>query len=107
MTPPIVIDENGDVTLYQSVEAAARSLEPIDIKNNEYVAYDSEGFVLNFECQGPHVLISGRASSQPAPEALLAVLQSFWERALKTPWPATTSANQAVAQSCKRFGYGV
>lgn len=107
MTPPIVIDENGDVTLYQSVEAAARALEPIDIKNNEYVAYDSEGFVLAFEGQGPRVLISGRASAQSDPQALLAVLQAFWERAAKSPWPATTSVKQAVAQSCKRFGYGV
>ncbi len=105
MTPPIVIDENGDVSLYRSVEAAARALEPIDVKNSEYVAYDSEGFVLTLECLGPRVAITGRAYSQPESETLVAVLKSFWERASSTPWPTVSSASQAVAQSCERFGY--
>ena len=102
--PPVVIDENGDVSLYWSVEAAARALEPIDVKNSEYVAYDSEGFVLTLECRDPCVIITGRAYSQPAPEALVAVLKSFWERTSSTPWPVVSSASQAVAQSCDRFG---
>jgi hypothetical protein len=107
MTPPVVIDENGDVSLYRSVEIAARALEPIDVNNCEYIAYDSEGFVLTFECRGPRVVITGRGSSQPEPETLIAALRSFWERAAHTPWPATSSVSQAVAQSCERFGYDV
>ena len=107
MTPPIIVNENGDVTLYQSAETAARALEPIDVKNNEYVVYDSEGFVLLLECAGPRVFISGRAASQPQAEKLTAVLRAFWERASRTSWPATASVSQAVAQSCKRFGYAV
>ena len=41
MRPPIVIDEHGDISIFPSVEAAARYMEPIDVRNNEYVAYDS------------------------------------------------------------------
>ena len=107
MTPPIVIDENGDITLYQSAEAAGCALEPVDVQNGEYVVYDSEGFILTLICQGPRVLIGGRASHGPEPEKLVAALQSFWERASRTPWPVTSSIGQAVAQSCQRFGYGV
>ena len=105
VTPPFVIDENGDVSLYRSVEAAARALEPIDVKNGEYVAYDSEGFVLALDCQGPRVFIAERASPHPVPEALVAVLKSFWERASSTPWPAVSSVSEAVVQSCNQFGY--
>lgn len=105
MTPPFIIDEHGDVSLYETAEIAGRALEPIDIENNEYVGYDSEGFVLAFVCHGPSVHISGRVSNHPEPEKLIAVLRSFWERAAQTPWPVTASVGQAVAQSCKRFGY--
>jgi hypothetical protein len=107
VTPPVVVDERGDVTLYRSIESAAFALEPIDVQNGEYVAYDSEGFILTLECQGPRVVIAGRASIQPEPAALIGVLQSFWERAARAPWPATSSVGQAVAQSCERFGYNM
>lgn len=95
------------MSLYRSVESAALALEPIDVENGEYVAYDSEGFVLTLECHGPRVVIAGRATSQPEPAVLVGVLRLFWERAVGAPWPATSSASQAVAQSCARFGYEV
>jgi len=47
MKPPIVISEHGDVTVFASVEKAAQDLEAIDVRNGEYVAYDSEGKLLN------------------------------------------------------------
>lgn len=105
MTPPVVVDECGDVRLYRSIESAALALEPIDVENGEYVVYDREGFVLTLKCQGQRVVIAGRASSQPEPAALIGVLRSFWERASRAPWPATSSVRQAVVQSGERFGY--
>jgi hypothetical protein len=104
MTPPIVVDENGDVSFYPSVEAAARALEPIDVKNNEYIAYDSEGFILQLAFSGPNVIITGHGSATPALGALTEVLQSFWERAA-TPAPKAVSLNHLVTQSVERFGY--
>ena len=44
MLAPIVIDEHGDVSFFADVAVAARALEPIDVRNHEYVAYDSLGF---------------------------------------------------------------
>lgn len=46
MQPPIVVDNKGDVSVFDSVEKAERYLEPIDIRNNEYVIYDGEGRLL-------------------------------------------------------------
>ena len=41
--PPIIVNEHGDIHVFPSVEEAETYLEPVDVRNNEYVAYDSEG----------------------------------------------------------------
>jgi hypothetical protein len=46
MKLPIVVVEPGDILFFRSLSIAERYLEPIDIRNNEYVAYDSEGRLL-------------------------------------------------------------
>ena len=46
MKPPIIIDESGDVAIFETAETASVYLEPPDIINEEYVAYDSEGRLL-------------------------------------------------------------
>jgi len=43
MKPPIFIIENGDISVFESVAKAQLCLEPIDVKNDEYRGYDSEG----------------------------------------------------------------
>ena len=43
MKPPIIINENGSLSFFKSVADAERYLEPIDVRNQEYVAYDSDG----------------------------------------------------------------
>ncbi len=47
MKLPLIFDENGDVSFYSSVIEAETSLEAVDVINNEYVGYDSEGRLLN------------------------------------------------------------
>ena len=44
--PPVIVNEKGDVELYESVEAAEIDVEAIDVENQEYVIYDSQGLVL-------------------------------------------------------------
>jgi hypothetical protein len=46
MKTPIFINERGDVSVFESVEDAEHYIEPIDVANNEYVGYDSEGRLL-------------------------------------------------------------
>lgn len=46
MRPPIIPDENGAISFFASVEAAASYVESVDVRNNEYIAYDSLGYML-------------------------------------------------------------
>lgn len=46
MKEPIIVAENGDVDIFESVEKAERYIEPIDVKIGDNVFYDSEGRVL-------------------------------------------------------------
>lgn len=51
MKPPIFIENNGDITVFASLQAAENWVEPIDVRNNEYEAFDSEGRRLRLEVQ--------------------------------------------------------
>jgi len=43
MKPPIILYGDGWPGFFRSIEDAERYVEPIDVRNQEYVAYDSEG----------------------------------------------------------------
>ncbi len=43
---PIIVDNYGDVLVFKSVDDALVYLEPIDVLNNEYIAFDAEGRLL-------------------------------------------------------------
>ena len=49
MKLPIIISEHGDLSLYDSLEAAQCDVEAIDVRNNEYIAFDSEGRLLKLD----------------------------------------------------------
>src|SRR3954471_10861111 len=55
MRPPIFIVEiNGDVTAYESVEAAESSVESVDVEDGEYqAAYDADGQLLELHVETP------------------------------------------------------
>ena len=46
MKMPIIIDEHGDLMIFSSKNDACLYLEPVDVKNEEFLAYDSDGYVL-------------------------------------------------------------
>lgn len=46
MKEPIIVTENGDIDIFESVEKAERYIEPIDVKTGDSVFYDSEGRIL-------------------------------------------------------------
>jgi hypothetical protein len=48
MTPPIFLDNKGDLSVFDSIELAEGYVEAIDVRNDEYVGYDSEGRLLSF-----------------------------------------------------------
>lgn len=48
MKTPLIIDNYGDLLIFDTLESAETYLEPIDILNHEYVGYDAEGCLLSF-----------------------------------------------------------
>lgn len=42
-TPISIVEMNGDVATYGSIEAAEMDMEPIDVERGEYVATDADG----------------------------------------------------------------
>lgn len=49
MKLPIIIDEHGDISVYRTVEELEQALEAIDVKDDEYIAYDASGCLLKLE----------------------------------------------------------
>jgi hypothetical protein len=49
MRAPIYVDENGDITSFESVEEAQMYMEPIDVRNGEYVVRDADGRTLKVD----------------------------------------------------------
>jgi hypothetical protein len=64
MKAPIIVDNRGDTMIFASIKDAEMYLESIDAENNEYVAYDCEGRLLQIVPDHPHVLIR-EAEHQP------------------------------------------
>jgi hypothetical protein len=55
--PPVIVDEKGPIYIFESVETAERYLEPIDVEENRYVAFDSVGRLLRIIPTTPVVTI--------------------------------------------------
>lgn len=55
--PPIVVDESGDTFVFESLYYAERYLEPIDVEEDRFVAFDSTGRLLRVLPTTPSVTI--------------------------------------------------
>jgi hypothetical protein len=80
MKSPIVVDEHGSVLFFKSVKDAEKYLEPIDVRNNEYIAYDSEGRLLQLIATTPQITIKDGELRPLHAEALHQLLIQFFLR---------------------------
>ncbi len=66
MDLPIIVDEHGDLMVFASESELSDYLEPIDVKNGEYTAYDSKGeqLALLIETEEQRSKILGRTSRE-------------------------------------------
>lgn len=74
---PIIVDENGDVNIFESIEDAERYLEPTDVENNEYTAYDSQGRLLRLIATHPRITIESAELEPSHISQLHTILQRF------------------------------
>jgi len=63
--PPIVIDGDGQIEVYQTVLEARRAVEVVDVADGLYQAFDSEGCPLRLVAHGDLVLIELPSDSRP------------------------------------------
>lgn len=89
MKPPIIVNNRGDVGIFETIEAAERYLEPIDIRHGEYVILDSEGRqlegVIATRLLNEFVKLQPAPKSGADPEALRQVLIGFLSRVDNLP----------------------
>ena len=80
MRPRIVVSNRGDVLLFDSEQAAESYLEPADVRNEEYMAYDTEGRLLSLRVEGNKVQIVAADLMPQHQDDLRVVLESFLMR---------------------------
>jgi hypothetical protein len=78
--PPIVTDEGGDIGVYPSVASACLELEPIDVLDGAYEAFDSRGFRLRIDAARDVVSMVLDSESAADPAELERRLRRFIER---------------------------
>lgn len=103
MKSPIVINEShtidlpGDMTFFESVADLEGYVEPIDVENEEYFAFDAEGRLLRLETDGKVVRVT-EAESQPHHEDVLRhlLVQGFLRDGVSETWCANASLADLV-----------
>ena len=108
MVPPIVLDENGDVQIFPSVDAVTSYVEAIDVLNNEYAFYDSTGRVLEAQVRNGKVSLTPTDKSESDSAVLrnhiarvLSLLGVSDETAARLPF---TELSRLLLEKSKRRG---
>ncbi|MBC3862029.1 hypothetical protein H8K32_07975 [Undibacterium jejuense] len=84
MKMPLIIDENGDVSIYWSLKDAEQSIEAIDIQHNEYAGYDATGRLLSFSVKDFRTIQICVAENMPSHvHELIVALRRFIEARMK------------------------
>ena len=100
---PIIVYEHGDVLVFTEKGKAESYLEPVDVLNNEYVAYDSTGLVLKLRVVDEpveHVVIGVDGPPERQPELLTSILRRFFSKiGIEQRWIAGTSLPELVERA--------
>ena len=75
--PPVIVDETGPIYVFESVEAAELGLEPIDVVDNRYLAFDSVGRLLRLIPTTPRITIEAAEEVPNHAERLRELLIKF------------------------------
>ena len=99
MEPPIILDNFGDVLIFENVEDALSYVEPIDVSNGEYVGYDSMGRRLELTVFKGKVIIEPSEIEPTHAGELHAILVGFFTTGvgLSPDWLARASLDELVA----------
>jgi hypothetical protein len=116
MKPPIIVDAKGDLLVFDSVETMLTYLEAIDVRNQEYTAYDSEGRLLQLGVAKTRVffglleghevvsLESEEATPSHASELRACVSDFLIRVGVDRAWVAQASQSQLVEKALRPDG---
>jgi hypothetical protein len=98
MKPPYFLNESsrvdlrGDLNLFETESALLSYVEPIDVENGEYFAFDADGHLLSLSVDGGEVQLK-EAEAEPGHADVLAQLMrdSLANLQLPEDWPAASS----------------
>lgn len=109
MRPPIIVDDNGDMVIFESLDEAQKYIEPTDVDSGDCLAFDSEGRLLRAEVV-TRALILRRVRLQPAEQEpthaglLRSRLVEFFERLGHSRAELETEAlEQLIVRGLKRL----
>jgi hypothetical protein len=80
LTPPILIDEHGDISAWASSARAAGHVEAIDVINGEYEFFDAVGRRLVAAVDNNRISLGADPARPPEPERLEAALRGYFRR---------------------------
>ncbi len=98
MKPPIYLDNRGDVWIFPDVGAALAWVEPVDVKNSEYRAYDADGRRISLFVRGGEVAYSVEAEPEHVTE-LESCLRKFFKADPKAPDVRTLAELVAISRN--------
>jgi hypothetical protein len=103
ISTPVFLGESGDVLVFDSIEYAEHYIEPIDVINNEYVGYDSEGRLLELlVTDGTHVSMRAAECAPNHSDDLRKMLIHFLESMGESlRWLSDASLPEIVAKMMK------
>ncbi|MGV8858343.1 hypothetical protein [Rhodoglobus sp.] len=76
-TLPIVLDENGDLSMFLTIEAACLAVEAVDVVNEEYEGFDALGRRLIISVHGERVSIDVNVNGEPEPAEFAQRLRNY------------------------------
>lgn len=107
MRPPIIVNEHGDVQIFEVVGHAEIALEAIDVRNDEYAAYDSDGRRLAITVcdRDDQVRISGDENSVTGRDELKTVLSVFLMRTGDSEAVKEMSLQELIERFVAKHGF--
>lgn len=98
--PPIIVSESGDIEAFESVEAAESYLEPIDVEDKRFIAYDSRGRLLQLIPTSPRIRIMAAEKDAGHYDDLRHLLAVYLESVgVASDWVSGASLQELVEKS--------
>lgn len=110
MDKPIILCENGDVMLFNTVQDMLNYIEPVDVRDDIYEAFDANGRILKLlvnDYTSESLRISVEATGRTSPDSLKKELVKF-AKSVDESFDVSGDSLEAILEKFEaRFGFVV